>query len=55
MIVIGIAILGVVLGVMAARQRGGNKKDMAQYGAGFGLFFLVNAVLLSIILERLFG
>ncbi len=53
MIVLGAAIFGILLGVMTARSRKGNKKDMAQYGAGFGLFFVILGVILTIIVDRL--
>lgn len=53
MIVLAAAFFGVLVGVLTARNRRGNKKDMAQYGAGFGLFFLVLGVIVTIIVDRL--
>jgi len=50
MIAYALGILGIVMGVMTAKKRGGNRMDMAQYGVGFGIaFFLVSYLILLII------
>lgn len=53
MILIGMAIIGIGLGLMTARKRNGNRLDMAQYAAGFGIAFLLLGLFLTIILERI--
>ena len=52
MIVISFAIIGVLWGIFAARKRGGNRKDMAQYGAGYGMAFLICGMFLTVIVDR---
>ena len=42
--------LGVVTGVIVARYRGGNRADMAQYGAVFAVIgFMVGTLLMFVI------
>lgn len=53
MIVLAAAVFGILLGLGAARRNGGNKKDMAQYAAGFGIFFALAGVILTIVIERI--
>ncbi len=53
MIILAFAIIGVILGVSTARKRKGNRLDMAQYGAGYGIAFLLLGVLVSIVIERI--
>lgn len=53
MIVIAGAVLGIALGVLTARKRGGKPADMAQYGAGFGIAFAIAGVFLTILLHRM--
>ncbi len=55
MIVLAAAILGAVIGVIMARKQGGNRKDMAQYGAVMALVAIVLAVIASIIAGRFLG
>ena len=55
MIVLASALLGVLLGVSTARQRKGNRLDMAQYGAGYGIAFTLLGLLVTIVLERVAG
>ncbi len=52
MIVIGGAILGAILGAAIARKHGGRPADMAQYGAGFAIAFMLLGLFATIILER---
>ena len=47
-----LGILGAILGGMKARKRGGNRKDMAQYGAGYGMAFLICGMILTVIVDR---
>lgn len=53
MIIFAFAVLGILLGVSNARKRNGNRLDMAQYAAGYGIAFLLLGVLVSIIIERI--
>ena len=53
MIPIVSAFIGVVLGVLAARRRNGNRLDVAQYAAGYGIAFALLGVFLGIVIERL--
>lgn len=43
-------LLGAVLGVMAARRRGGDAADMAQYAAAYGIGFAIIGLALTLIL-----
>jgi len=47
------AFIGVVFGVLAARRRRGNRLDIAQYAAGYGIAFALIGVFLGIVIERL--
>ena len=53
MIVIASGFLGAFLGVKNARKREGNRLDMAQHGAAYAIVFMIVAVFLTILLERL--
>ncbi len=53
MIIIGFAIIGIGVGLMTARKRKGNRLDMAQYAAGYGIAFTLLGLLISIFLERM--
>ena len=53
MIVIGLAILGAVIGGLTARRRNGNRKDIAQYAAGYGMAFLIVGMFLTVIIDRI--
>lgn len=52
MIILAFAIFGVFLGISKARKRKGNRLDMAQYGTGFGIAFLLLGIFVSIVIER---
>lgn len=53
MIVVASAIAGVLWGGYQAKRRGGNRKDMAQYAAGYGIAFTLLGLVAAVILERL--
>lgn len=44
---------GAALGALIARSRGGNRLDMAQYAAGYGIACGLLGVFLAILLTRL--
>lgn len=52
MIVIVLAILGAVIGGLTARKRNGNRKDIAQYAAGYAMAFIIVGMVLTVILDR---
>ncbi|MBW4962866.1 apolipoprotein acyltransferase [Sulfitobacter sp. CW3] len=52
MIVIIFALIGAIWGVLAARKRQGNRKDMAQYAAGYAMAFVIVGMILTVILDR---
>ncbi len=45
-------IVGAVFGVVQARRHKGNRLDMAQYAAGYGILFAVVAMFAGIGLDR---
>jgi hypothetical protein len=53
MVVIAMALLGAVIGGLTARRRKGNRLDIAQYAAGYGMAFAVLGMVLTLILDRL--
>ncbi|WP_299558459.1 apolipoprotein acyltransferase [uncultured Sulfitobacter sp.] len=53
MIVIGAAIIGAIVGGMTAKKRNGNRKDIAQYAAGYGLAFMILGMFATIIIDRM--
>ena len=53
MIILASALFGILLGIGAARKRNGNRLDMAQYAAGFGIAFALLGILVTIIIERI--
>ncbi|MCE6953255.1 hypothetical protein LAZ29_20205 [Cereibacter sphaeroides] len=53
MIVLAGALLGMVIGATTARRRGGQRLDMLQYGAGYGIAFALGGLFLTILIERL--
>lgn len=55
MIVILLAIGGAIWGGLTARKRRGNRKDIAQYAAGYGLAFTIVGMFLTILIDRLAG
>ena len=53
MTVIVSALVGVVLGVLSARRHNGNRFDIAQYAAGYGIAFALLGLFLGLLIERL--
>lgn len=53
MFVIAGAVLGIALGVLTARKRGGKPADMAQYGAGYGIAFAIVGLLITVFVHRM--
>ena len=52
MIVILLAAIGAVIGGLTARKRNGNRKDIAQYAAGFAMAFIIVGMILTVVLDR---
>jgi hypothetical protein len=46
-------LLGAALGALSARRRGGNRLDMAQYGAVWGIIGGLAGLFATIALERM--
>jgi hypothetical protein len=46
-------VLGAVIGGLLARKRGGDLKDLLQYGAVYGIVFALLALVISIVVFRL--
>ena len=55
LVVLGMAALGATLGALTAKKRSGNRADMAQYAAGYGIAFALVGLVISLILVRLVG
>ncbi|MCA0904903.1 hypothetical protein LCM27_00685 [Ruegeria marisrubri] len=55
LVVLGMAALGATLGALAAKKRSGNRADMAQYAAGYGIAFALVGLVISLVLVRLVG
>jgi hypothetical protein len=53
MVVIASLILGAILGGVTAARRGGQRLDILQYAAGFGIAFCLLGVFLTIFIERM--
>ena len=49
-----LGILGAFIGGNTARKRGGNRKDIAQYAASFGIAFALAGFVLTVLLDRWF-
>jgi hypothetical protein len=52
MVILAGLVIGVLIGTMTAKRRGGQTLDILQYGAGYGIAFCLVGVFLTIILER---
>lgn len=48
----GGALLGAILGVVAARKRGGTRADMAQWGAVLAIVFALLGLFVLVFVER---
>lgn len=53
MIVLAGVVVGAVLGAAAARRRRGNRLDMAQYAAAYGILFGVLGLFATILIDRM--
>jgi uncharacterized membrane protein YeaQ/YmgE (transglycosylase-associated protein family) len=53
MIIIVLGIIGAVLGGLAARKRSGNRKDIAQYAAGYAIAFMIIGLLVTVMIDRM--
>ncbi|WP_299876039.1 apolipoprotein acyltransferase [uncultured Sulfitobacter sp.] len=54
MIVIIMGLIGAVIGGQTARKRQGNRKDIAQYAAGYGIAFMLAGLIITVLVDRLF-
>ncbi len=52
-LVLGGFVLGALIGTLTARKRGGNRADLVQYAAGYGIALAVAGLFISIALARL--
>lgn len=52
MIIIGGLILGAIIGGLTARRRKGNRLDIAQYAAGYGLAFALVGLIITVMIDR---
>lgn len=52
MIVIILGLIGACIGGFTANKRGGNRKDMAQYAAGYGLAFVMVGMVITVLVDR---
>ena len=55
MIVLVFALIGIALGFLAARKRNGNRLDILQYCAGYGIAFTITGVFVTLLIENLAG
>ena len=46
------AIIGAIFGGFQAKRRGGNRLDIAQYAAGYGIAFFVAGLIIWIVIVR---
>lgn len=52
MIILSAAVIGILLGLRTARQRGGRPIDQWHYGAAYGIAFAVIGVIVTVIVSR---
>lgn len=52
MIILAGAVLGIVIGSFTAKNRGGKRLDILQYGTIYGIAFTLLGMIITIILER---
>ena len=52
MIILAGMVLGIVIGTFTAKNRGGKRLDVLQYGAVYGIAFTLIGVFVTILLER---
>ncbi len=53
MIVLGAALLGALIGGLTAYRRKGNRLDILQYAAGYGLAFTIVGMILTVVIHRM--
>lgn len=53
MIVIIAALAGAIVGGTTARRRNGNRKDIAQYAAGYAMAFMIVGMILTVVIDRM--
>ncbi len=53
MIIIAGLVIGAIWGAYFAKKRGGNRLDMAQYGAGFAIAFGLLGLFVTLGLDRM--
>lgn len=53
MIVIVLGILGALSGGFTAHRRKGNRKDIAQYAAGYAMAFMIVGMFLTVLVDRM--
>ncbi|MBQ0804096.1 MAG: apolipoprotein acyltransferase [Sulfitobacter sp.] len=53
MIVIIFALIGAVWGGFTANKRQGNRKDIAQYAAGYAMAFIIVGMILTVLIDRI--
>jgi len=53
MLVLAGLVLGVLVGAVTAKKRGGKALDMAQYAAGYAIAFMLIGLFATIFIERL--
>ncbi len=54
MIVIFLGVLGALIGGFTARKRKGNRKDIAQYAAGYAMAFMIVGLVVTVLIDRWF-
>ncbi len=54
MIVLVLGIVGALIGGFTARKRRGNRKDIAQYAAGYAMAFMIVGIVLTVLIDRIF-
>ena len=52
MIILAGLVLGILIGSFTAKNRGGRRLDILQYGAVYGIAFTLIGLIITIILER---
>ena len=52
MIILAGMVLGILVGSLIARNRGGQRLDILQYGAVYGIAFTLIGVFVTILIER---
>lgn len=52
MITLVFALIGALIGGITAKKRGGNRLDIAQYAAGYGMAFAVIGLFVTVFLMR---